>query len=233
MALTDEAIAKIRSMIQSGELPPGARLPPEPQLAVQIGLSRSGVREAVKVLESARVLDVRRGDGTYVTSLAPRLLLEGLGLAVELLQDDTLLEVVEVRRMLEPVATGMAALRMTDDDLDELARILDDMRSAADDHEKLIQFDTAFHRTVVAATGNETLTSLLDGLSGRTVRARVWRGLIQNDSAHTTIEEHHAIYLALRARDQLLAHAAALLHVNTSEAWLRTVLAARAEREPS
>ncbi|MEU7873405.1 hypothetical protein [Dactylosporangium sp. NPDC049140] len=55
-----------------------------------MGLSRSGVREAVKVLESARVLDVRRGDGTYVTSLAPRLLLEGLGLAVELLQDDTL-----------------------------------------------------------------------------------------------------------------------------------------------
>lgn len=233
MALTDEAIAKIRSMIQGGELPPGSRLPPEPQLAVQMGLSRSGVREAVKVLESARVLDVRRGDGTYVTSLAPRLLLEGLGLAVELLQDDTLLEVMEVRRMLEPVATGMAALRMSDEDLDELSRILDDMRAAAGDHEKLIQFDTAFHRTVVAATGNETLTSLLDGLSSRTLRARVWRGLIEGNSAHTTIEEHHAIYLALRSRDQLLAHASALLHVNTSEAWLRTVLAARAADEPA
>ena len=56
MALTDEAIAKIRGMIQSGELPPGARLPPEQQLAAQMGLSRSGVREAVKVLEAARVL---------------------------------------------------------------------------------------------------------------------------------------------------------------------------------
>ena len=75
MALTDEAIAKLRAMIQSGELPPGARLPPENQLATQIGISRGGVREAVKVLESARVLDVRRGDGTYVTSLEPKLLL--------------------------------------------------------------------------------------------------------------------------------------------------------------
>ncbi|WP_436959992.1 FadR/GntR family transcriptional regulator [Streptomyces sp. SudanB182_2057] len=55
MALTDEAIAKIRSLIQSGELSPGARLPPEPRLATQMGLSRSGVREAVKDLESARV----------------------------------------------------------------------------------------------------------------------------------------------------------------------------------
>jgi GntR family transcriptional regulator, transcriptional repressor for pyruvate dehydrogenase complex len=224
VALTDEAIAKIRGLIQSGALPPGSRLPPEPQLATQMGLSRSGVREAVKVLESARVLDVRRGDGTYVTSLAPRLLLEGLGLAVELLRDDTLLEVVEVRRMLEPVATAMAALRMSDDDLDELGRILDDMRAAADDAEKLIQFDTAFHRTVIAATGNETLTSLLDGLSGRTLRARVWRGLIEANSAPTTIEEHHAIYMALRSRDPSLAQASALMHVNTSEAWLRAVL---------
>ncbi|SBV25238.1 transcriptional regulator, GntR family [Micromonospora krabiensis] len=228
VALTDDAIVKIRSLIQSGELPPGARLPPEPQLAAQMGLSRSGIREAVKVLESARVLDVRRGDGTYVTSLAPRLLLEGLGVAVELLRDDTLLEVMEVRRLLEPLATGLAAVRMTDADLDGLGQILEDMRAAADDAEKLVQFDSDFHHTVVATTGNETLTSLLDGLSGRTLRARVWRGLIEGNAARQTIDEHQGIYLALRSRDQLLAQANALIHINTSEAWLRTVLAAKA-----
>src|SRR3954466_5915609 len=112
MALTDDAITTLRGMIQSGELPPGSRLPPEHQLATQMGLSRSGVREAVKVLEAARVLDVRRGDGTYVTSLAPRLLLEGVGFAVELLRDDSVLEVMEVRRLLEPAAAGVAAVRM-------------------------------------------------------------------------------------------------------------------------
>ncbi|MEU5079899.1 MULTISPECIES: FadR/GntR family transcriptional regulator [Streptomyces] len=229
MALTDEAIAKIRSLIQSGELPPGARLPPEPQLAAQMGLSRSGVREAVKVLESARVLDVRRGDGTYVTSLAPRLLLEGLGVAVELLRDDTLLEVMEVRRLLEPMATGLAAVRMREEDLDALGKILEDMRAARDDAELLIRYDTAFHRTVIAATGNETLTSLLEGLSSRTIRARVWRGLIEGNASHLTLAEHEAIYNALCARDQLLAQSTALLHVNTSEVWLRTVLAHSSE----
>jgi GntR family transcriptional repressor for pyruvate dehydrogenase complex len=225
VALTDEAIAKIRGMIQSGELSPGERLPPEQQLAAQMALSRSGVREAVKVLEAARVLDVRRGDGTYVTSLAPRLLLEGVGLAVELLHGDTLLEVMEVRRMLEPVATGVAALRISDADLAVLEQILEDMRSAADDAELLIGYDTAFHRTVTAATGNEALTSLLDGLSGQTLRARVWRGLIEGGSAHVTLSEHEAIFRALKDHDQLLAQASALVHVNTSEAWLRTVLA--------
>ena len=224
MALTDEAITKLRTMIQSGELPPGSRLPPENQLAVQMGLSRSGVREAVKVLASARVLDVRRGDGTYVTSLAPRLLLEGVGFAVELLQGDTLLEVMEVRRLLEPVATGLAALRISDDQLDQLADLLQQMQDRSGDAEGLMQADIAFHRLVISSTGNETLTSLLDGLSGRTVRARVWRGIVEGDVTQATIEEHRAIYAALRVRDPSLAGAAALLHVNTSEAWLRARL---------
>jgi GntR family transcriptional repressor for pyruvate dehydrogenase complex len=224
MALTDEAITKLRSMIQSGELPPGARLPPENQLAAQIGISRSGVREAVKVLESARVLDVRRGDGTYVTSLEPKLLLEGVGFAVELLQGETLLEVMEVRRLLEPAATALAALRITDTQLEVLAEALQQMRDAASDPEKLMQADVAFHHVVVASTGNETLTSLLDGLSGRTARARIWRGVVLGDVTEATIDEHRAIHAALRARDPFLAQSAALLHVNTSESWLRTIL---------
>ena len=224
MALTDEAITKLRNMIQSGELPPGSRLPPENQLAAQMGLSRSGVREAVKVLESARVLDVRRGDGTYVTSLAPKLLLEGVGFAVELLQGDTLLEVMEVRRLLEPAANGLASLRITEDQLAELEKLLDQMQDARDDAEELMQADVAFHRVVIASTGNETLTSLLDGLSGRTVRARVWRGLVEGNVTQATIDEHRAIYLALKARDPFLATSAALLHVNTSESWLRALL---------
>lgn len=224
MALTDDAIARLRAMIQSGELAPGARLPAEHQLAAQMGISRSGVREAVKVLESARVLNVRRGDGTYVTSLAPALLLQGVGFAVELLQGQTLLEVMEVRRLLEPAATALAASRMTDEQLDELADLLERMRGAAGDPEELMRHDIAFHRTIVNATGNETLTSLLDGLSSRTTRARIWRGIVLGNVASATIDEHEAICLALKARDQALAGAAALIHVNTSESWLRTLL---------
>jgi GntR family transcriptional regulator, transcriptional repressor for pyruvate dehydrogenase complex len=224
VALTDEAIARLRSMIQNGELPPGSRLPPENQLAAQMGLSRSGVREAVKVLEAARVLDVRRGNGTYVTSLAPHLLLQGIGFAVELLQPEQLLEVMEVRRLLEPAATAVAAGRMSEEQLDELEEIMQRMRAVVDDAEQLMQYDIAFHRLVMVGTGNETLTSLLDGLSSKTVRARIWRGLVLGNVAHTTIDEHQAILAALRARDAALAGAAALVHVNTSSSSLRALL---------
>ncbi|MFF1870221.1 FadR/GntR family transcriptional regulator [Streptomyces sp. CB03911] len=221
MSLTDMAIARIRELVRAGELPPGAKLPPEQQLAAELGVSRNLVREAVKTLVVSRVLEIRRGDGTYVTSLAPGLLLEGLSSAVELLSGDTLLELVEARRLLEPAATGLAATRISDADLAEVARHLDAMRAARHDPERLNLHDAAFHRAVVAATGNETLTTLLEGISNRTLRARVWRGLVDSDAADQAVAEHEAIFRALSAREAPLAQAAALMHVTTTENWLR------------
>src|SRR6478609_2321444 len=117
MAVTDEAILHIKEMILSGELAPGGRLPPEKELSEQLGLSRSSLREAVKALEIIRVLDVRRGDGTYVTSLEPRLLSEAMAFIVDLHQDTSVLELFEVRRILEPAAASIAAGRISGDQL--------------------------------------------------------------------------------------------------------------------
>jgi GntR family transcriptional regulator, transcriptional repressor for pyruvate dehydrogenase complex len=231
MSLTDKAIARIRELILTGELRPGSRLPPEQQLAAELGLGRNLMREAVKALVVANVLEVRRGTGTYVTSLEPELLLEGVGVAVELLQGHTLLELTEVRRLFEPVATGLAAERITPDQLDAVRGHLEAMRGARDDVELLNQHDAAFHRAVLVATGNRTLSMLLDGVSSQTLRARVWRGLVDDNAAGRTLAEHEAIYAALAARDRALAHAAALLHVATTETWLRTHLEAETEPE--
>ena len=231
MALTDDAIQRIRELIRSGELAPGARLPPEQKLADQLGLSRNTMREAVKALQLARVLDARPGDGTYVTSLAPQLLLENFSAAIDLLQDDTLLDVMQIRLMLEPVATCSAALKIDEAALGRLRVLLQRMRETVRDQELMVGHDIEFHRTIIAANGNPTLTSVLDGLSGRTVRARVWRGLIEADAAATTQAEHQAIYDALAAGDPELARAAALIHVSTSARWLERVLR-RPDRSP-
>jgi GntR family transcriptional repressor for pyruvate dehydrogenase complex len=221
MSLADKAISRIRELIYSGELLPGAKLPPEQHLARELGLSRNLMREAVKALVVARVLEIRRGDGTYVTSLEPALLLEGLGSALELLQGDTVLELMEVRRLFEPLVTGVAASRITPAGLGAVERQLNAMRAARDDVVLLNQHDVAFHRAVAAATGNQTLASLLESISGRTARARVWRGMIDDDVADRTLAEHEAIYQALAAGDAMLAQAAALVHVSATEKWLR------------
>jgi GntR family transcriptional repressor for pyruvate dehydrogenase complex len=223
VSLTDKAIEQLRELIRTGALSPGSKLPPEPDLAAQLGLSRNLAREAVKALAVARVLEVRRGDGTYVTSLQPSLLLEGLGGAVELLQGDAgaLQDLMEVRRLLEPVATALAATRISDEQLAEVKAHLDAMREARDDVELLNIHDAAFHRAVVSATGNESLLAFLEGISGRTLRARIWRGLVDSQAAGRTLAEHEAIFAALSARDAALSQAAALLHVSNTEQWLR------------
>src|SRR5215469_13477810 len=123
MAVTDEAIEKIKGMIVSGALRPGDRLPKEADLAAMLGLSRNSLREAVRALSLIHVLDVRQGDGTYVTGLEPERLLEAVGFMVELRHDSSLLEVFEVRRMLEPAATAKAAERITAEQLAELERL--------------------------------------------------------------------------------------------------------------
>jgi DNA-binding FadR family transcriptional regulator len=234
MSLTDKAIARIRELIRTGELPPGSKLPPEQKLAADLGLSRNLMREAVKSLVVARVLEIRRGDGTYVTSLQPGLLLEGLGGAVELLEGDSgaLLDLLEVRRLFEPVATALAATRITEERLAEVKQHLDAMREARNDVELLNRHDAAFHRAVISATGNETLLTLLEGISGRTLRARIWRGMVDGDASGRTLAEHEAIYAALATHDAPLAQAAALLHVSNTEGWLRDHLDSGAGAEP-
>lgn len=220
MAVTDDAIGHIKDMIVSGELRPGDRLPPEKELGERLGVSRSSLREAVKALEVIRVLDVRRGDGTYVTSLEPRLLLEALTFVVDLHSDRSVLEIFGVRRILEPAATAMATTRLTDAQLTAIGRLVE-ATDTEGSIEELVEHDLAFHRAIVEAAGNEYLSRLIESLQSGTQRARVWRGLTQEGAAHRTIAEHRAILDALTHRDADLAQALALAHIAGIEHWLR------------
>ncbi|WP_309062799.1 FadR/GntR family transcriptional regulator [Streptomyces sp.] len=220
MAVTDEAIQKIKGMIVSGALRPGDRLPRESELAAELGLSRNSLREAVRALSLIRILDVRQGDGTYVTSLDPQLLLEALSFVVDFHRDDTVLEFLAVRRILEPAATALAATRIAEERLDALAKQLDDLGDEPS-VEELVAADLDFHRAIVRSAGNSVLCSLLDGLSGPTTRARVWRGLTQ-DAVGRTLREHRAILAALRARDAEAARSWATVHIASVEQWLRS-----------
>jgi GntR family transcriptional regulator, transcriptional repressor for pyruvate dehydrogenase complex len=218
--VTQTAVERIRELVASGSLAPGVRLPPEPELAAQLGISRGSLREAVRVLAHARVLDVRRGDGTYVTSLEPSLLLSGLSFVTDLMQGPTLLEVFEVRRLLEPAATALAAERIGPAQIDELRASLARMRASSDPTEQ-ISLDVEFHALVAASTGNQTLCTVLKAMSTRALRARMWRGYAESSKMTWSLDQHDQIITALEARNATLAQAAATVHLAASEGWLK------------
>lgn len=223
MALTDDAITKIKGMILSGELRPGDRLPPEKELSDRLGLSRNSLREAVKALDLMRVLDVRRGDGTYVTSLEPGLLAETLGFVVDLYQDRSILDLFEVRRILEPAAGAIATLRISDDEIERLRATMDGVDESTG-VEELVSHDVGFHRVLSEASGNTYLAGQLELLAGQTVRARIWRGLTQQHAVARTLGEHAAILDAVAARDAELVRSLLTVHVAGVADWLRTVM---------
>ena len=224
MALSDEAINKIKEMITSGRIRPGERLPREADLAAELGLSRNSLREAVKALTLVNVLDVRQGDGTYATSLAPALLLETLSFIADFHRDDTVLDFLEVRRILEPAATALAATRMSDADRVSLGKVLDtaDIDTPV---EELVAADLEFHRQIALGAGNPVLASLVDNMSAPTTRARIWRGMTEPHALERTLAEHRAIYDAIIARDSDLARSWATVHIGGIESWLRRALA--------
>jgi len=223
-SVTDDAIDKIRERIVSGAWGPGDRLPKESELAAELGLSRNSLREAVRALSQLRVLEVRQGDGTYVSSLEPDLLLESTGFVSHLLLGEGAVALYEVRRILEAAAAALAAARIDEVGKKELALSLDQMRDAQG-VEELVEADVAFHAVIARATGNPVLISLLATLSLRMHRVRLWHGRAADNALDVTREEHRRIYEAIMQGDPELARAAATAHIASGERWLRKQVA--------
>lgn len=221
--VTQRAIEQIKAMLSEGRLEPGQRLPPERDLAAQLGISRSSMREAVRALTVLGVLEARHGSGIYVTQLEAGDLLETFGAVADLSRGRQLVELLEVRRILESAATAQAAARITAEELTEVTGHLRAMEES-DDPDVILAHDLAFHRAIVAASGNTSMAAILEGLSSKTFRARIWRGYAEEGAIERTRREHARIHHALIARDPEAARAAAAAHVAEVEDWMRSQL---------
>jgi DNA-binding FadR family transcriptional regulator len=222
---TAQAAAAIMGMITSGELGPGDRLPTERDLALRLGISRSTIRETIRGLNMLRVLDIRHGDGIFITSLDARSLLQVTGFAMQLLRDREVLDMFEVRAILEGAAAALASARITEEQRSALHQRIDAL-DAATGIDELLEADIAFHASIAAAAGNPMLASLLDTFSARTYRARYLNfsvGLDETIVASRAV--HRRIYEAVVSGDPETARAVANAHVASVASWLRSVLA--------
>lgn len=195
----------IKQMIADGRLRAGARLPIEKQLALQLSVSRSSLREGVRALCIMGVLETRQGDGTYVTSLEPSILLAPMSFLVDLHADADVSSLQSVRRVLETEAAGRAALIIGKEALAQAAAILDRASLTSvdgdPDYEAHLEADIDFHRVVAGACGNPALEALIEALAPRTVRGRMWRAITEEGALAAARAEHRAILQALAEHD--------------------------------
>ena len=155
--LADEVTAKLRAMVHSGEWPLNQRIPSETELMAGLGVSRGTLREAVKALAHSGMLEVRRGDGTYVRATS-----EISGAARRMYQDHTEQHILEVRLGLDTQAARLAARNATADDVMELRALLAarDRAWKGGDYEGWARADWGFHERVAQASGNPLLQEL-------------------------------------------------------------------------
>lgn len=226
MSVTDQTFEALRGCILSGEYAPGERLPAEAELAKRFGVGRNSVREAVRALSHTQLLTVRRGDGTYVSSLAPNELLAGIGLAASLARDDAVIEVVEVRRMLEPESTALATPNASPQLFERLEKTLDRMADSLGDYPRFMEADVEFHQAIAEASGNSWLAAILGGLAQPTIVARRRRVERHEEVGNLTLIQHGNIVQAMRTGDPETARAYAFVHVSSTLTDLKRLLAA-------
>jgi DNA-binding FadR family transcriptional regulator len=203
-SLVDVAVDAMRARLERGEWRVGERIPIEPDLAAEIGVSRNTVREAVRVLAFSGVLEVRQGDGTYVRSTVDT------SDVAHGLSNSSLRENLEVRTMLEVEAARLAAQRRTPEDLDRIMAALA-LRGERPDRRRqdvFIEHDLAFHRAVVAAAHNAALAKLYQFFE-RAVRSTVRATLELKGLPEPDYPAHVAVCEAIARRNEQAAVEAA------------------------
>src|SRR3954447_21169115 len=149
-ALPDQIASRLIALIVEKQLKAGDRLPPERELAVTMGVSRSSLREALRALAMLGVAEMRHGDGTYLTSLEPDALMRPVGLVLSL-SDAGLQELFEARKLVEPGLAALAAERIGDAASAELTRCAHASAGALDDAEVFMQHDLELHALIARA----------------------------------------------------------------------------------
>ncbi|PXX41704.1 GntR family transcriptional regulator [Aquitalea magnusonii] len=203
-SLVDLALEELGQRLTSGTWAVGSRIPTEAELAEQLGISRNTVREAIRVLLYAGLLEVRQGDGTYVRAItSPAEAMRSISRA-------SLREQLEVRAVLEESTARLAALRADEQDIARIERCLavrgeQQQYPNADD---FIARDLDFHLAIADACGNAALAELYRYFS-RTVQLGI-RFSIQDEALpDPDLASHQAIVTAIRNRDATAAGQAA------------------------
>ncbi|MDF9751206.1 FadR/GntR family transcriptional regulator [Arthrobacter sp. ES3-54] len=215
--LAEEITAKLRALIHSGEWPLQQRIPAEPELMAAFGVSRGTLREAIKALAHSGMLEVRRGDGTYVRATS-----EIAGATQRMYEDHSQEHILEVRVGLDTQAARLAARHATADDLTSLRGLLTARRVAwlAEDYPAWARADWDFHVRVAQASANPLLHELYVSF-GSVFHNDLLRQQRRGGFDGLPLEGHDELVAAIAARDEAAAVESVTRNLNSCAEWLQ------------
>jgi GntR family transcriptional repressor for pyruvate dehydrogenase complex len=210
--LYEQIVQQIEEAILKGALKPGDQLPAERELAVQFGVSRTAVREAVKTLREKGLVEAYSGRGTFITDGTSHVIRQSLDRMIRIGQPDGSVHLAEVREILEPEIAALAATRMEEPHLATMREAFAVMDGARQDPDAYIEADLDFHLSLAEAAANPLILSLLDSIVGllREQRLRIFRvsGGPERGQFH-----HKRILEAIEQRDPEKARQAMRVHL--------------------
>ncbi|MEO6982811.1 MAG: FCD domain-containing protein [Edaphobacter sp.] len=228
--MIERVVRRIESLVRSGDLSRGSRLPSEPRLAEMLQVSRASLREALKGMVFIGLLKARPGDGTYLqpslTSMATRHLQWML-----LLEEIKYLELYELREILEPAAAALAARRATPDDLEQMRAALNGMKHSTTEREAFIHYEMEFHNAITRASKNRAMQSTMQMMYGALTegRHRVLP-LVRDIAQHCA--RHERMFHLIAERDATGARRAVIADVKYAESLLQENLQGIEESGP-
>jgi GntR family transcriptional regulator, transcriptional repressor for pyruvate dehydrogenase complex len=210
-----QVVARVHELIEREELKPGDRLPPERELAKQLGISRPALRAGLRSLVSVGKLRSRQGAGTFIADGPPILDSEPLRLLASL-HGFTFDNMFEVRSILEVSAAGLAAERGNGEHMATMAEEIAEMYASLEDPQEYLVHDIRFHRAIAAASNNPTLATVVEMVSA-VMYERRRESIEQAHDFSESIEMHRQIYAAIRARKPDDARAAMREHIQRAQ----------------
>ncbi|HDR7615514.1 TPA: FadR family transcriptional regulator [Bacillus mycoides] len=216
----EEVSEAILTMIKNGTLKPGDKLLPVHQLAEQFQVGRSAVREALSALRAMGLIEMKQGEGTYVRNFDPSSLTKSLNNKL-LMKKEDILNLLEVRKVLEVGAVRAAAAKRTEANLQNMKQRLDEMAKSIGDEKAGEKADFHFHMGIAESSHNNILLELMNHVSemiaetiGESRRIILYG---EQTTSERLLEEHQSIYDAVLKQDVELAQQAMLDHLTNVE----------------
>ncbi|ABO50702.1 transcriptional regulator, GntR family [Desulforamulus reducens MI-1] len=222
----EEIVDQLKGMITRGELSPGDKLLPERELADQLQVGRSAVREAYRALEAIGIIEIRAGEGTFVRELNTKSMTDIMSFAV-ITGKGAILELLELRKIIEIEAAALAAERLTKDNLINLKKCLDKMKEDVNKGVVGEVSDLIFHHAITEAAHNSLLTRVISSVSDtmKTEMKKVRERMYETPGRPEILyKQHEEIYQAIVNRDPAEARKAMLNHLVSTEQVLIQVM---------